>query len=137
MTRADFQRLSEEKLADAKALLRAKRYSAAYYIAGYSVECALKACIARQTKRYDFPDKKRAIDSYSHNVEQLIGVAGVNVDLDRDVKQNERFKANWASVREWNSEVRYERHSRKEAEDLVGALGDEQEGVLAWLRQRW
>jgi hypothetical protein len=44
----------------------------AYYLAGYAVECALKACIAKETKRYEFPDKKRVDSSYSHNLDLLV-----------------------------------------------------------------
>jgi len=44
-------------------------------MAGYAVECALKACIAKQTKRYDFPDKKRVRDVFTHNLETLVKVA--------------------------------------------------------------
>jgi hypothetical protein len=36
-----------------------------YYLAGYPVEFALKACIAKSTERHDFPDKRRA--NQSHN----------------------------------------------------------------------
>lgn len=33
-------------------------YDGAYYLSGYAVEWALKACIAKNVKRYDFPDRK-------------------------------------------------------------------------------
>jgi hypothetical protein len=42
MTRRDFQRLAEERLADAVALLEKERFAAAFYIGGYAVECGLK-----------------------------------------------------------------------------------------------
>ncbi len=45
MDRADFQRLALDHIADAKALLAARRWGGAYYLAGYAVECGLKACI--------------------------------------------------------------------------------------------
>jgi HEPN domain-containing protein len=32
-------------------LLEAGLYAGAYYLAGYAVECALKACIAKKTAR--------------------------------------------------------------------------------------
>lgn len=55
MTRSDLQKLAAERIADAKALLAMKRWSAAYYLAGYAVECGLKACIAKLTKAEEFP----------------------------------------------------------------------------------
>jgi HEPN domain-containing protein len=57
MNRADFQKLTQLRLAEAKVLLDSNRYEGAYYLMGYAVECALKSCIAKQTKEYDFPAK--------------------------------------------------------------------------------
>ena len=45
MDRLQWQQLAERWLVDAKALLDAHRWSAAYYLAGYAVECGLKACV--------------------------------------------------------------------------------------------
>jgi HEPN domain len=63
--RKDFQELAKVRLKEANALFRLGLYDGAYYLAGYAVECALKACIAKGTRRYEFPDKKRVEDSYS------------------------------------------------------------------------
>lgn len=63
------------RLKEANALLAAGFPDGAYYLAGYAVECALKACIAKATQRYDFPDKDSANASYTHNLEKLITVA--------------------------------------------------------------
>jgi hypothetical protein len=43
MNSADFQKLATIRLAEEKILLRNKQYAGAYYLAGYSIECALKA----------------------------------------------------------------------------------------------
>jgi len=40
-------------------LLRLGLFDGAYYLAGYAVECALKACIAKGTQRFEFPDKRK------------------------------------------------------------------------------
>jgi hypothetical protein len=61
MNRRDLQTLAKIRLKEAQALARLRLYDGAYYLAGYAVECALKACIARRTSRYDFPDKGRSI----------------------------------------------------------------------------
>lgn len=44
-TRVEFQRLAEARLVEAKALLDVGKWDGAYYLAGYAVELALKACI--------------------------------------------------------------------------------------------
>jgi HEPN domain-containing protein len=67
VNRAELQRLAMERIGDARALLAARRWSAAYYIAGYAVECALKACIAKLMKSEEFPDKRFADKCWAHN----------------------------------------------------------------------
>jgi hypothetical protein len=68
MNRRSFQKLAEARLLDSKALLKAKRYDA-YYFAGYTIECALKACIAKRTRLYDFPSRDRR-DFYINEIEK-------------------------------------------------------------------
>lgn len=59
MDRKDLQELSKVRLKEATALLKLGLFDGAYYLAGYAVECALKACIAKGTQRGEFPDRKR------------------------------------------------------------------------------
>src|SRR5919106_3680906 len=40
--------------------------SGAYYLAGYAVECGLKACIAKQVRRHEFPDRTTVNQSHTH-----------------------------------------------------------------------
>ena len=88
MNRTQFQKLTVERVHDAEALLGAGRWSGAYYLAGYAAECALKACIAKLTKRYDFPDKDRVSKGYTHNIENLLHLAGLRNKPDRDILEN-------------------------------------------------
>lgn len=65
--------LAQIRLQEAQALLKAGLPDGAYYLAGYSIECALKACIAKSTRRYDFPPDKKTIDAiYVHNLKGLM-----------------------------------------------------------------
>lgn len=57
MNRADLQNLAELRINEAKLLLDRGFYQGAYYVAGYAIECALKACIAKKTQQFDFPEK--------------------------------------------------------------------------------
>jgi HEPN domain-containing protein len=75
--RRDLQGLSKVRLKEAWALLDLGLYDGAYYLGGYAVECALKACIAKDTRRHQFPDKTKVDRSYSHVLLQLIKVAGL------------------------------------------------------------
>ena len=47
MNRLEFQQLAEVRVREAEALLAVGLWDGAYYLAGYAVECALKACILR------------------------------------------------------------------------------------------
>ena len=64
MNRTDLQQLADVRIAEAHALLTlaVPMSDGAYYLAGYAVECALKACIAKTVNQHDFPDKELATD---------------------------------------------------------------------------
>jgi len=137
MNRIDFQRLANERIADAKALLAAKRWAAAYYLAGYAVECALKACIAKLMRSEEFPDKNFAEKCWTHNLPQLLGVAGLKAGFDSALRADPGLLENWDFVKDWNEGSRYAHIPKDKAEDLFGAITDKKHGVLAWLKLRW
>lgn len=137
MNRADLQHLAELRIKEAEALLAASFYDGAYYLAGYAVECALKACIAKETREHDFPDRAVVNKSYTHNLRELIGVAGLQRELDRTVENDGDFAANWNLVKDWSEEARYQRHPESKARDYCAAVIDPEKGVLPWLRERW
>ena len=129
--------MSEVRLIEARSLLKGRHYDGAYYLAGYVVECALKACIAKQTKRYDFPNKRIAIDSYTHDLNQLIRVAGLQPTLETQMRRDADFAVNWAIVKDWSEESRYTRHDAGAAKGLCSAVADPKHGVLRWLKRHW
>ena len=137
MKRKDLQQLSALRLREAKLLLQANCPDGAYYLAGYAAECAIKACIAKATERHEFPDKKRAESSYTHNAVDLIRVAGLNKALHSAITGDSNFAEAWEVVRQWSEAERYERHSIEEAETLIVALSDRKHGILRWLKQFW
>jgi HEPN domain-containing protein len=57
VNRDEYRRVARDRLRDSQVLLRAKCYVAAYYVAGYAIEAALKACIAKQFRASNIPDK--------------------------------------------------------------------------------
>ena len=48
--RRELQDLSKVRLKEATALLQLGLFDGAFYLAGYAVECGLKACIAKGTR---------------------------------------------------------------------------------------
>jgi HEPN domain-containing protein len=137
MNRKRLQALSEIRLREAQALFRAKHFSGTYYLAGYAVECALKACIAKQIKRYDFPDKKRVNDSYTHNLKELAGLSNLNQALLARSETDEAFQANWNLITLWSEKSRYETADGVKAKSLLDAIMESNSGVLPWIRQYW
>lgn len=137
MNRAELQRLAKERISDAKVLLAARHWSAAYYLAGYAVECALKACIAKLMKAEEFPDKNFAEKCWTHILPQLLGLAGLKADLEAAMQVDTDLADNWDTVKEWNESSRYARATKADAEDLYEAIIDRKHGVLSWLKRRW
>jgi hypothetical protein len=109
----------------------------AYYLAGYAVERGLKACIAKETKRYEFPDKKRVDSSYKHDLEELIKVAGLERILAERCKSIPEFRINWEAVRSWSEQSRYQRHQPLKADQLITAVSDSRNGVIRWIKVHW
>lgn len=137
MKRSDFQRLSTVRIKESQVLLDRRLYSGAYYLAGYSVECALKACIAKKTVRYDFPDRKLAERAWVHNLEDLIGTAGLTKNLEDEMRQNPSLERYWSTVKKWKEDSRYRSVGKSEANDLFEAITGDPNGVLLWLKKFW
>jgi HEPN domain-containing protein len=134
--RRDFRTLAELRAEEARVLLRSRRQLGAYYLAGYAVECALKACIAKQRKRFEFPPKRSIVERmYSHNLDSLLDAADLKAQLEKEIAANPDFAANWNTVKDWTSESRYET-SGLNGKELYNAVTGPN-GVLPWIRLRW
>ena len=81
MNRQELKRLADDRALDAEALIAAGRWSAAYYLAGYSVECALKSCVLTYIDNSGviFLDKKFAEKCWTHDVEVLLAAARADI----------------------------------------------------------
>lgn len=135
--RKDLQELSKVRLTEATALLKLGLFDGAYYLAGYAVECALKACIAKATQRYEFPDRTRVQDSHSHKLVDLIKVAGLDEARVEQAGKDSDFRRNWDVIRAWSEQSRYRRNSPESAQTLLAAVGDRRHGVISWIKLQW
>ena len=131
------QALSRTRLREAQSLARAGLYEGAYYLAGYAVECALKACIAKETKKHEFPDRKRAEASHKHNLGELVKVAHLEDARRAEAQADELFRNNWDIVQSWSEESRYRTIQEKDSLALVEAVAHRKHGVLQWIRRHW
>jgi len=137
MNRTDFQQLAELRLREAEALLAAGLPDGAYYLAGYSVECALKACIAKRTQLHDFPEKKLVNDSHTHNLKELLRLAELKTELDSVLDADPEMRSNLETVQDWSETARYQRKTALDTVALLTAIESEKGGLLPWIRQRW
>jgi HEPN domain-containing protein len=143
MNRADFQQLAELRLREAEALLAAGLPDGAYYLAGYVVECALKACIARKTREFDFPEKKRVNDSHTHDLGRLLVLAGLSEEVQFEFAADSAMEWRWGIVRDWSEESRYEVFQGGEADRIqratlmINVIGAQNGGVMQWIKLRW
>lgn len=135
MFRKDFQDLAGIRIREARALLGVHLFNGAYYIGGLAaVECALKACLARKTERYEFPDLTRTRGLYTHNLEDLVKQADLQ---DAMRKADMAIQEAWARARSWKVEVMYQLAvSETDAAEFVRSVGG-RKGVLPWVKQYW
>ena len=134
--RKDFQDLANVRADEATILASNRKQQGAYYLAGLAIECALKACIAKKTKRHQFPLGRDYVnDVYQHNLEGLLKVANLEKQLVEEMNKNRGFEVNWNVVKAWDVERRY---------DLIGLRGSDMvaavtapDGVLQWIKQHW
>lgn len=108
MNRTDSQIFADVRLEDARLLLSGGQWSGAYYLAGYAVECALKACIAKLVAAEDFPDKRLADRAWTHDIEKLLEVANLKGARDAEAAKNKLFGDKWGVVKDWNEHSRYD-----------------------------
>ena len=139
MNRGDFQRLADERLSEANLLLAARKWAGAYYLAGYAVECALKACILARIEREGtiFEDKKFSEKCWTHSIETLLELSALKDEFSVWVKTNPFTEANSKVVCNWSETTRYEFTPQSEAEELIEAIEHPNHGVLQWIKQRW
>ena len=137
-TRSDFQQLTDVRAAEVTALLAAGCWDGAYYLAGYVVECALKACIAKLTVAESFPPPRKFVEqSYTHDLKQLVATAALGKALLADAAADPVFSANWDVVEAWDEASRYRRLSESAARQLSDAVTDPVHGVLSWVKRYW
>jgi hypothetical protein len=100
----------------------------------------LKACIAKKTRLYEFPDKKRTEASYTHDLEKLILAAelkSLKSQLQAEVDGNRAFASFWGTVKDWSEQSRYGTYTQQEAQLLYEAVHDPVNGVFQWIQQYW
>ncbi len=141
-TRAEWQQLAEGRILDAKAHLdpAVGRWSAAYYLIGYAVECDLKSCVLALVDAHPeviYEDKWFSRDAWTHDIESLLVLARLKAGRDVAAAANPALHTNWQHVRRWTEESRYLQNTRAAAEPLFEAVTHPNDGVMQWIRLHW
>ena len=116
-------------------LLDNKCFEGAYYLAGYAIECALKAVIAADFRANEIPDPKYVRDIYTHDLSALLRLADLEQELEAEKKTKPELYQRWATVKTWSESARYEVWTEASASAILDAI-DGDEGLLGWLRNR-
>ena len=138
MDRHQLQQLAELRLADAEALLASGRWAAAYYLLGYCVECALKACVAKQFRSDVVPDRKLVNSFYTHRLDELLTISGTKSEFEMRAQSDPNFEENWSTIGQWNEAARYDPLITEAlAREMREAVTNTTSGILPWLKTQW
>ena len=140
MKKNELKQLADDRIADVQVLLDSKGWSAAYYLAGYATECALKACVLSYVEKNSdviFREKKYSENCWTHKIDTLLELADLMTLRDQESASNPAFLLNWQTAKDWNPETRYRQVLEPEARKLFEAITDSNHGVLQWIKARW
>jgi hypothetical protein len=137
VSKGDLESLSEARIREATLLYQSQLYSGAYYLAGYAVELAIKACIAKHIRSGFIPDRSFVNRIYQHKLDDLIGLAGLKEALNDDIKADPRLGGNWGIACDWSEESRYSAWDAVNAAALISAIADPVHGVHQWLKKHY
>jgi HEPN domain-containing protein len=139
VNRAEWQQLARDRIREAKALLAAKLWGGAYYLAGHAVECGVKACILLYVEQNGiiFEDRKYAEKCWTHDLQELVSLARLEEPPGRAIAANPAMAQNWTIVKDWSELSRYLRTPHHKAKRLYRAITDKADGMMPWITSHW
>jgi hypothetical protein len=140
MDRAHWQNLAHERVRDAKLLLDGGQWAAAYYLAGYAIECGLKSCVLAYVEKNPdivFREKRYIEKCWTHDIGILVDASGLEAMRRADSLANPALGVNWGVVQKWSEKTRYEFTSEADARRLYDAVTHHVNGVLPWIQTHW
>ncbi len=142
MDRTQLQELALARLVDAEVLLEKARWTGAFYLCGYVIECSLKACLLRHLGESAaiFGDKeylKKLAKCWTHDLEELMILAGLEAAFGKSCGANLTLSDFWGVTKDWKESSRYEQKSEAEAKQLYEAVSHNPDGVFRWIQSYW
>jgi hypothetical protein len=138
--RAHWQSLARERVKDAKLLLDGGQWAAAYYLAGYAVECELKSCVLAYVEKNPdivFRERKYIEKCWTHDIDLLVEASGLQAIRLAETGANPAFALNGGIVQRWNEKTRYQFTPEADARKLYDAVAHQVNGVLPWIQSHW
>ena len=138
MDQAHWDRLSDVRIAEAQALISAGLWAGAYYLAGYAVECKLKALVVKKVDNESgiiFREQRFQSDVWTHNFADLLKSLGLLEKLKQDKKKNSRLENYWNIASNWDEATRFGFPDETQARNLVEAVLDPTDEVLSWISE--
>jgi hypothetical protein len=123
----DLRDLAEHRLQEARVLLQEREYSGAYYLAGYAIECGLKAVLTKDLASYRMPDKPEVVRAHTHDFKALATQGGLSPEGEPTIR------IDWNVASSWSEASRYSLHGGPRAQEMVDAA----DRILGWLATKW
>ena len=141
VTRQELKKLAKTRLLEAKTLCNEGLYDGSCYLAGYTIELALKARICKILDLTHYPESGEISKSFKiHKLDILIKLSGLERKFDEAKKSNPSLFTNWSLISNWSEEFRYRpigTNPKIKAEQIINALEDPNDGVFTWIKKRW
>jgi HEPN domain-containing protein len=141
VTRKELQKLAKIRLSEAKTLYDKGFYDGSCYLAGYTMELALKARICKILDLIDYPDSGALGKTFkTHKFDTLIKLSGLENKFDTSKQSNQVLYDNWSLITDWSEEFRYKpvgTNLKIKAQEIINALEDPKDGVFTWIKKRW
>ena len=148
-SRSDLQTLTKQRLDDAGALLTLHFPDAAFYLAGYSIECALKAVVCKTLDQDDFyePDRSNKATRYvqerilrefkTHNYNDLLVLSGLSAKFEVARDADPALYLAWIEIEEaaWTEQYRYQLGTKsiQNVSDFITAV----KTLIVWISRYW
>ena len=140
MRPAQLRTVADRRFEDAKVLLKKKRTNAAMYLAGFAIECLLKAQLLEQFRWLQSARLPKSSEETRlwclcyrwHDLDEILGrLTGIVQRLERESKSNRPYARLRSICGKWTIFARYSplTASTDEAREFLGAV----EEVRRWL----
>ncbi|MEK7256060.1 MAG: hypothetical protein AAB316_15010 [Bacteroidota bacterium] len=140
VTRQEFKTISTLRIREAEVLFQSKYYDGACYLAGYSLETALKAAVCRNMNADNFFSLIKAESQRAfriHNLEELVLLAGFNQRMITLRQNNPPLLNDWSfivSAIKWSEQLRYE-FGKTQSETI--RMIEATKNILQWIKKYW